>query len=106
MEENNNILNFVKALADANRLKIVGLLARRPYSGEELAALLDLKPSTVSHHLSKLVKLDWCQPGLKDITTSTSWTKLPLKITVTGFSPANKWLPLPLTWTWMPTTVK
>ena len=56
MEENNEILAFVKALADANRLKIVGLLAQRPYSGEELAALLDLKPSTVSHHLSKLAE--------------------------------------------------
>jgi len=50
------LLTFFKALADANRLKIVGLLAQRPYSGEELAALLDLRPSTVSHHLSRLVK--------------------------------------------------
>ena len=45
---------FYKALADANRLKIVGLLAGRSYSVEELAALLNLKPSTVSHHLSKV----------------------------------------------------
>jgi predicted transcriptional regulator len=45
---------FFKALADSNRLKIVGLLAEKPYSVEELAALLQLKPSTVSHHLSKL----------------------------------------------------
>ncbi|MDI6769441.1 MAG: metalloregulator ArsR/SmtB family transcription factor [Anaerolineales bacterium] len=49
-------LDFVKALSDANRLKMLGLLAQRPYSGEELAALLDLKPSTVSHHLSKLAE--------------------------------------------------
>jgi biotin operon repressor len=51
---NEDLVAFFKALADANRLKIVGLLAQRPYSGEELAALLDLKPSTISHHLSKL----------------------------------------------------
>lgn len=51
-----DLVIFFKALADVNRLKIVGLLAQRPYSGEELAALLGLKPSTVSHHLSKLVK--------------------------------------------------
>jgi predicted transcriptional regulator len=51
---NDELLTFFKALADANRLKIVGLLAQRSYSGEELAALLDLKASTVSHHLSKL----------------------------------------------------
>jgi biotin operon repressor len=51
---NEDLVAFFKALADANRLKIVGLLAQHPYSGEELAALLDLKPSTISHHLSKL----------------------------------------------------
>jgi len=48
------LLTFFKALADANRLKIVGLLAEKPYSVEELAALLKLKPSTVSHHLARL----------------------------------------------------
>lgn len=48
------LVTFFKALADSNRLKIVGLLAEKPYSVEELAALLNLKPSTVSHHLSKL----------------------------------------------------
>jgi len=45
------LLTFFKAMADANRLKILGLLAGQPYSGEQLAALLDLRPSTVSHHL-------------------------------------------------------
>lgn len=53
---NEELVIFFKALADANRLKIIGLLARQPYSGEELAALLGLKPSTVSHHLSKLAE--------------------------------------------------
>lgn len=48
------LVTFFKALADSNRLKIVGLLAEKAYSVEELAALLQLKPSTVSHHLSKL----------------------------------------------------
>lgn len=48
------LVTFFKALADANRLKIVGLLAQQSYSVEELAALLNLKASTVSHHLAKL----------------------------------------------------
>lgn len=48
------LVTFFKALADSNRLKIVGLLAEKAYSVEELAALLQIKPSTVSHHLSKL----------------------------------------------------
>ena len=50
------LVTFFKALADANRLKIVGLLAEKSYSVEELAALLNLKPPTISHHLSKLAE--------------------------------------------------
>lgn len=53
----NELVDFYKALADANRLKIVGLLANHAYSVEELAALLHLKPSTVSHHLAKLTQV-------------------------------------------------
>ena len=52
------LVTFFKALADSNRLKIVGLLAEKSYSVEELAALLKLKPSTVSHHLSKLAEAE------------------------------------------------
>jgi predicted transcriptional regulator len=48
------LLIFFKALADANRLKIVGLLAQNSHSVEDLAALLGLSSSTVSHHLSRL----------------------------------------------------
>jgi biotin operon repressor len=50
------LVTFFKALADSNRLKIVGLLAEKPYSVEELAALLGLKSPTISHHLAKLVE--------------------------------------------------
>jgi len=53
----NELVDFYKALADTNRLKIVGLLANRAYSVEELAMLLHLKPSTVSHHLAKLAQI-------------------------------------------------
>jgi predicted transcriptional regulator len=52
-----DMVNFFKAFADTNRLKIVGLLANKPYSVEELASLLNLKPSTVSHHLARLSKV-------------------------------------------------
>lgn len=48
------LLLFFKALSDASRLKIVGLLAREPLSVEQMAEMLSLRPSTVSHHLSKL----------------------------------------------------
>lgn len=53
-ESNDELLDFFKALADPSRLKIVGLLARRPCTVEELAAMLELRNSTVSHHLGFL----------------------------------------------------
>jgi biotin operon repressor len=54
---NSQLLVFFSALSDATRLKIVGLLAQNDFSGEELAEMLALRPSTVSHHLSKLGKI-------------------------------------------------
>ncbi len=48
------LLTFFKALADAQRLKMVGLLAQEAHTVEQLAALLNISPSTASHHLSKL----------------------------------------------------
>lgn len=51
-----DLLFFFKALADANRLKLLGLLAQKAYSVEQLAALLGLRPSTISHHLSFLAQ--------------------------------------------------
>ncbi len=48
------LLNFFKALADENRLTMIGLLSEQEYNVGELAALLELKEPTVSHHLSKL----------------------------------------------------
>ncbi len=49
------LLEFFKALAEPKRLQIVGLLAQKAYTGEQLAALLGLSEGTVSHHLSYLV---------------------------------------------------
>jgi len=49
------LLEFFKALADPNRLRIIGILAQQPLSVEQMAAMLKLRASTVSHHLSYLV---------------------------------------------------
>ena len=57
-EQLHALLQFFKALADENRLKMLGILANRESSVEELAALLNLKAPTVSHHLNKLKELD------------------------------------------------
>ncbi len=56
LEQTAELLAFFKALADANRLKIVGLLAQKPSSVEALAEALGLSESTTSHHLSRLAK--------------------------------------------------
>lgn len=43
-----------KALGHPVRLLILNLVQMQPRHGEELAAILDLSPATVVHHLSKL----------------------------------------------------
>ncbi len=58
MTADDTLLTFFKSLADANRLRIVGLLAHRAHTVEELAEVLSLRASTVSHHLSKLAAAD------------------------------------------------
>lgn len=50
-----DLLVALKALSDASRLRIVGLLADgRRMAVEQLAAALELSPATVVHHLKKL----------------------------------------------------
>ena len=48
------LLRYLKALADLSRLRILGALATRERTVEELADLLELKAPTVSHHLARL----------------------------------------------------
>ncbi len=56
--EFHQLLEFFKALSNESRLKLVGILAQRECSVEELAVLLALKEPTVSHHLTKLKGLN------------------------------------------------
>lgn len=49
------MVSFFKALADPTRLKILGLLSREPLSVEQIAEMVGLRASTVSHHLQYLV---------------------------------------------------
>jgi ArsR family transcriptional regulator len=50
------LVAFFKALGEPNRLRIVGLLAQRAYTGEELSTALGVGISTVSHHLARLAR--------------------------------------------------
>jgi predicted transcriptional regulator len=49
-----DLIQVFKALADKNRIRILGLLSREILSVEQLAEILGIRPSTVSHHLSRL----------------------------------------------------
>ena len=48
------LLEALRALADASRLRLVGLLSGRPMAVEELAAASELSAGTVVHHLTRL----------------------------------------------------
>jgi len=54
---NDELLAFFKALADATRLKIIGLLANQQLTVEQMASMLDVSSSTVSHHLARLSEI-------------------------------------------------
>jgi DNA-binding transcriptional ArsR family regulator len=63
--EFHQLLEFFKVLSNESRLKLVGILAQRECSVEELASLLGLKEPTISHHLAKLKALDLLQLRLE-----------------------------------------
>ena len=52
------VLDFFKVVSNENRLKLLGILSQTECSVEDMAARLELKEPTVSHHLNKLKKLD------------------------------------------------
>ncbi len=66
------LLTFFKALADAQRLKIVGLLAQEAHTVEQLAALLGISPSTPPITFPNWPKPVWWKRAPMGIITSTS----------------------------------
>jgi hypothetical protein len=54
MNEQPEILSFVKAMADADRLRIVGLLSRGSKRAAEIASALGMHLSDVNRHLEQL----------------------------------------------------
>lgn len=49
-------LEFIKAISDKKRIKIVKALNKDSLCNNDLAELLDLTPATISYHISKLVR--------------------------------------------------
>ena len=54
MDTHEDILDFVKALASPERLKVVGMLAERPASLDALSATLGISPTDLTEHLDQL----------------------------------------------------
>jgi len=62
------LLAFFKAMANESRLRIVGLLAERERSVQELAELLALSEPTVSHHLAAMRRLGLVRVRAEGVT--------------------------------------
>jgi hypothetical protein len=60
------MVGFVKAVADADRLRIVGLLAHRSARLSEISETLGLHPSDTWHHMEQLL-----QSGVVRLTEGT-----------------------------------
>jgi len=54
MEPQPEVLSFVKAMASAERLRIVGLLSQGPKRAVEIADALGVHPSDITRHLEQL----------------------------------------------------
>lgn len=54
MEDNPQVLDFVKAVADADRLRIIGMLAQRPATIREVATALGMPFREAFGHLGML----------------------------------------------------
>ncbi len=67
------LLDYLKALADLSRLRILGALATQERTVEELADLLELKAPTVSHHLARLRALGLVETRADGVTR---WNRL------------------------------
>jgi DNA-binding transcriptional ArsR family regulator len=48
------LLTFLKAVSDADRLRLLGALTQSPGDAAELARRVDLKPAAVTRHLAYL----------------------------------------------------
>ena len=55
MDEQPEILSFVKAMADAERLRIVGLLSLGDKRATEIASAIGIHPSQINRHLDRLI---------------------------------------------------
>ncbi len=67
------MVNFVKAIADADRLRIVGLLTQKPARLSEIVELLGFHPADTQHNLPLLIQsgIVHLTDGLYELDTKT-----------------------------------
>jgi hypothetical protein len=82
------LLRYLKALADGSRLRILGILASRERSVEDLAAMLKLRAPTISHHLALLRAVDL-------VETRAEGTTHYYRVRAQGLSAINRALSAP-----------
>lgn len=66
MGQQETLLQFFKAVGQVERLKVLGLLANRPYNTPELAKTLGMKETAVMHHLRVLQESQLITQSVKD----------------------------------------
>ena len=54
--DENEMLNFVKAIADTDRLRIIGLLTQKSARLFEICGVLGFHPADAQHHLDQLLQ--------------------------------------------------
>src|SRR3954463_9464163 len=80
--EIDRLVEVFRALGDATRLRLLGLIAERPRTGKELGELVNVGLPTVSHHIDKLVR-----SGLVSVTREGQSRRYALdQRTLTGLS--------------------
>lgn len=60
------VIDRCKMLSDPTRFRILDALSERPYYAKELAELLDMSPSTLSHHMPLMIEAGLCLVTLSD----------------------------------------
>ena len=53
-DHTSDLLQFFKALADAERLQIAGLLARKSLTAAQLAEAVGMRPASLARHMARL----------------------------------------------------
>ena len=84
--------NFMKSLADAERLKIAGLLGVKALTADEAAQRLGMEPAQVAHHLEVLVDSGLAhQEGSIYRLDSQALEKLTRKVLAQSHPPATEY---------------